>query len=129
MGMAKVQLDSDTLTIHVEGLDKVLALRSRLAIPLTHVLGAEANPEVARRWFKGVKWPGTNLPGLVTAGTFFQPGDGELAGWTFWDVHAPERAIVITLAHEHYQRLVIGVDEPDAVVAAINGAVQGRSAR
>jgi hypothetical protein len=47
--VAEVELVEDTLSIHVLGMDRLWALRSHLAIPLSHVSGAEADPEVARR--------------------------------------------------------------------------------
>jgi len=124
--MATVELTGDKLTVHVEGIDRILALKSRLDVPLEHVLGAEADPAIARSWWKGLRLPGTWVPGVVTAGTFFQPRSGELQGFTFWDVHNPEQTVVISLAHEHYARLVIGVKDPAATVAAIQAALQAR---
>ena len=38
-------------------------LRSRLEIPLSHVLDAEADTQVAREWQKGLRAPGTHVPG------------------------------------------------------------------
>ena len=46
--------------------------------------------------------------------------------WAFWDVHEPENAILIRLHDEHYAKLVIGVDNPDATAAAINVAISRR---
>jgi len=40
----------------------------------------------------------------------------------FWDVHDPQKAIVIRLKDERYARLVIEVDDPPATVAAIEEA-------
>ena len=124
--MARIEITGDMLNIHVEGLDRLWALRSHLEIPLAHVTGAAAEPEVARRWFKGAKLPGANLPGVLTAGSFYLPSDPELQGWTFWDVHDPEKAVVITLDHEHFKRLVVGVADPAAAVSAIQAAVGHR---
>jgi hypothetical protein len=38
-------------------------------------------------------------------------------------VHDPERTIVIDLEHEHYSRLVLEVDDPEAVVARLRSAI------
>jgi hypothetical protein len=91
--VAEVELAEDTLSIHVLGMDRLWALRSHLEIPLSHVLGAEADPEVARRWWQGIRSGGTHVPGVITAGTFHQEGER-----VFWDVHDPGRAIVIRLS-------------------------------
>ena len=45
--MAEVELTEDALLVHVRGLDRIFALRSRLEIPLSHVVGAEVGAEVA----------------------------------------------------------------------------------
>ena len=116
--VAEVELAEDTLVIHVLGMDRLWALRSRLEIPLSHVSGAEAAPEVARRWWQGLRSGGTHVPGVITAGTFHQEGER-----VFWDVHDPEKAIVIRLRDERYERLVIEVEDPPATVAAIQEAL------
>ena len=38
--MAEVELAEDALIVHVRGMDQLWALRSRLEIPLSHVVGA-----------------------------------------------------------------------------------------
>ena len=117
--MADVELTEDALIIHVRGMDRVFALKSRLEIPLSHVLGAQADPEVAHpaAW-KGLRLTATQIPWVVTAGTFYQEGER-----VFWDVHDPQKVVVIQLKDERYARLVIGVDDPPATAAAIQGAI------
>jgi hypothetical protein len=56
--------------------------------------------------------------GVITAGTFYQEGER-----VFWDVHDPEKTVVIRLKDEHYARLVIEVEDPPATVAAIQEAL------
>ena len=51
--MAEVEFARDALIVHVRGMDRLWALRSRLEIPLAHVLNAEADPELARGWWQG----------------------------------------------------------------------------
>jgi hypothetical protein len=41
----------------------------------------------------------------------------------FWDVHDPEKAIVIRLEDERYSRLVIEVEDAPATATAIEGAI------
>jgi hypothetical protein len=40
----------------------------------------------------------------------------------FWDVHHPDHAVVIALRHEHYDELVVEVEDPAAVIALLNHA-------
>ena len=112
--MARIELTPKTLVVHITGVDRLLAIRSQLEIPLTHVIGADANPEIAKTWWKGWKAPGANIPGVVTAGTFYRDGKR-----MFWDVHDPEKTIVIHLADDQYDALVVEVEEPSATAESI----------
>ena len=116
--MAEVDLTEEALVVRVRGADRLWALKSRLEIPLSHVVGAEADPGVALGWRKGVRAPGTYVPGVIAAGTFYQEGER-----VFWDVHDPHRTVVIRLRDERYARLVIEVEDPPATVAAIRAAI------
>src|ERR1700694_2034503 len=122
--MTRVELQDDRLIAHIQGRDKVLALKSELTIPLAHVKGATVSPpDVRRRWGSLLRMhvPGTDMPYVVMAGTFVFL-DGEHA---FWDVHDPDRTVVIELDHEKFAKLVLEVEDPQAAAAAINAAVAG----
>ncbi|WP_280302396.1 hypothetical protein [Nocardia neocaledoniensis] len=114
--MAEVSIDGGDLVVRIEGLDKLWALKSRLVIPLTNVRGATVDPGIVKER-KGIRAPGTHLPGVITAGTFHIDGEQ-----VFWDLRDPEKAVVVELADERYARLVIEVDNPAEVVALIEKA-------
>ena len=67
---------------------------------------------------KGLRAPGTHIPGVLVAGTFHQDGER-----VFWDVHDAAKAVVIELADEKYQRLVIEVDDPRETAERIEQAL------
>jgi hypothetical protein len=69
VGVARVEVSGDQLTVQIEGIDKVWTLKRRLDIPLAHVTDAEADPEAVRGW-KGWRGPGAHVPGVLVAGTF-----------------------------------------------------------
>jgi hypothetical protein len=106
------------LTLHVRGADKLWAFKSSLEIPLVHVAGVRADPQAARGWYHGIRLPGTNLPGVITAGTFYQDGNR-----VFWDVHDPDKTIVIDLRDERFNQLVVEVADPDAAIKLIQNAL------
>jgi hypothetical protein len=106
------------LTLHVRGADKLWAFKSTLEVPLIHITGVRPDPDVARGAYHGIRMPGTNVPGVITAGTFYQEGKR-----VFWDVHRPEKAIVIALRDETYAELVIEVADPLAAVQLIQSAL------
>jgi len=102
----------------MSGADKLWALKSSLEIPLVHIAGVRADPEVARGLWHGIRMPGTYVPGVITAGTFYQDGKR-----VFWDVHDPEKAVVIDLHDERYNELVVQVADPESAVRLIQNAL------
>lgn len=116
--MVEIGIADQTLHLEVKGLDKLWALKSRLEIPLAHVRGVDRDAEEARRFWKGVRVPGTHVPGVIAAGTFYHHGK-----WVFWDVHEADNAIVIHLLDERYDRLVVEVADPPATVRQIEAAL------
>lgn len=113
--MTKVTVSDGTLVVDVQGWDKLWALKSRLEIPLEHISGVRtASNERA----KGIRLPGTHLPGVITAGTFLQEGN-----WVFWDVHDPAKAIAIDLHDEHFSTVIVEVADPEASIRDIEGRI------
>jgi hypothetical protein len=119
--MVKVSIDGERAHFAVQGWDRLWALKSSLDIPLAHIRAVRIDRAVARGWFHGLRLPGTEIPGLIVAGTFVQR-DGNV----FFDVHDPDNTIVLDLDHEEYKRLVVEVEDPEATVAAVEAALAAR---
>ena len=60
------------------------------------------------RGWAGWRLPGTEFPGVITAGSFRKDG-----AWTFWDVVQPANALVVSLRDHRYSQLVVEVARPD----------------
>ncbi len=112
--MTIISVSEGNLIVEVEGWDKLWSLRSRLAIPIHHVVRVYADPKIAEPWWKGLRVAGTYLPGVIAAGTFYHHGN-----WVFWDVHKPENAVVIDLRDERYEKLIVEVGDPAETVARL----------
>ena len=106
--MVTISVSDDRIHFDVEGIDRMWALRSQLEFPLSHIRSVRVDPEAAKGWWHGIRLWGSNIPGILTAGTFYQNGRV-----VFYDVHDPLRTIVIELDHEHYDRMVVEVEEPE----------------
>lgn len=120
--MVTISFEGPDLVLEVEGLDKLWALRSRLQIPLKHIRSVHPAEEPAKRWFHGIKVMGSSIPGVLTAGTFYQDG-----GLVFWDVHEPANAIAFELADERYERLIVEVADPRTAIRMVEShLVKGR---
>ena len=120
--MVEISIVEDELHLEVQGWDKLWAFKSRVSIPLSHVRGVRADPEVGRGCWHGIRAPGTQLPGVITAGTFYQQGKR-----VFWDVHQPENTVVLDLEDERYDQLIVEVADPVGVVRQIETALTGRA--
>jgi hypothetical protein len=108
-----------TLHLYVEGMDKLWAFKSQLSIPLEHITAIRVDGEVVKKWWHGWRVPGTEIPYVITAGTYYQDGKR-----VFWDVHHPKEAVVISLDHEKYNELVIEVEDPGAFVQEVQEKIR-----
>jgi hypothetical protein len=115
---ASIEATRDSLIVHIQGMDQVWSLKSRLEIPLASVASTASASAEARTWLHGIRVGGTQIPGVITAGSFHSHGQ-----LVFWDVHDPDKAIGIELRDERYARLVIEVADPEAEIRRIAQAV------
>ena len=113
--MTEVSTSDGKLIVDVRGWDKLWSLTSRLEIPLDHISGVRT---AAEEQVRGIRLPGTHIPGVITAGTFLQKGR-----WVFWDVHDPEKAIAIDLHDERFSTLIIEVADPEATIRDVERAI------
>jgi len=116
--MIEVSVKEETIVFEVKGWDKLWAFKSQIEIPKKHITGVIIDTEIAKGWWHGFRAPGTQVPGIITAGTFYQDGKR-----VFWDVHNPENTIIINLDHESYDKLVIEVSDPVSTVNLIQSAI------
>jgi hypothetical protein len=116
--MVDLSVSDGKLLLHVRGADKLWAFKSSLEIPLAHIVAIRTDPSVAHGWCHGIRLPGTNIPNVLTAGTFYQDGKR-----IFWDVHNPENTIVIELRDERYNELIIEVSDPAAAVVQVKASL------
>jgi hypothetical protein len=112
--VVEVTVEGGRFVFEVLGIDKLWSLRSRLEIPIEHIKQASVDPNPAMGWFDGLRLAGTAVPHIFRAGIFYQKGK-----LVFWDVSHPENTIAIDLDHEHFDRLIIEVADPEAVVKLI----------
>jgi hypothetical protein len=118
--MVELSISDGNLLMHVRGADQLWAFKTSLEIPLAHIADIRADPIVAHGWWHGFRMPGTNLPGVLTAGTFYHDGKR-----VFWDVHNPENTVVIQLKDERYNELIVEVADPKAAVELVKAGLVG----
>lgn len=117
--MAQIEITPQSLIVHITGADQLWSLKSRLEIPLAHVVGANHATADADSWLEGFHMGAEYVPGVLSTGGLQYQDDR-----VYWDVHDAAKAIAIVLKDDRYARLVIEVDDPAATLAAITKALQ-----
>jgi hypothetical protein len=111
--MVSITRSDDKFIFEVLGLHKLWALKSQLTIPASHIIKAYPNTKKLNGFF-GLRMPGTQIPGVITAGTYWVD-DGTI----FVDVSNYDQCIVVELENEHYKRLVIQVKNAEEAIALL----------
>jgi hypothetical protein len=107
--MVQPTITSDKLQIEILGFDKILALKSRLEVPLNHITDVKTDSSVPDDWWHGLKGWGTEMPFIVAAGTFFHKGKR-----VFCDFYHPKKVVIISLKDERYHEFIVEVNDPEA---------------
>ena len=111
--MADLVTDGTTLMLALTRIERLEGFRGDLHAPLDAVTGVRA---VEDPWaeLRGLRAPGTGLPGVIAVGT--RRGS---FGKDFAAVHGKGPAVVVELAGQEFERWMLTVDDPAAVVARV----------
>lgn len=65
--------------------------------------------------FFALRFPGTHIPGVITAGTYYSKGEK-----IFCDVTDKSTALIFELKDGPYSRIIANVDNPDAALSLLD---------
>lgn len=111
--MVTIERKNDNFIFTVQGMHKLWALKSELTIPVEHIITAYPNTENLHVKL-GIRMPGTSVPGLIEAGSFVGRN-----GIIFCDITNHLKSIVVELRNEHYEKLIIDVEDTDSAIALL----------
>lgn len=116
--MAKVTINPANLRVELTVAEQILGIHRSLTLPGKQVIGAQA---LGKRWWAtlGLRI-GTGIPGLMIAGTFVRKGD-----WAYVSWKKGQKPLQINLSGNKYSRIVVGVDDAEALAEDINTAITG----
>ena len=97
----------------IRGIHKLWALKSKISVSKENIIEAYQNEKEFTFW-KGIRAPGTEIPWLIVACTFYKKGRN------FWDVSNKKKAIVVELQDQCFKKLIIEVENPEAVIKILN---------
>jgi hypothetical protein len=104
-----------TLRIELEWYEQLLAftLNPTLEIPLEHIEAVTAE-EPQSNWAE-IRAPGTFLPGVIKAGTYYTRHGKE-----FWYVTTDKNYFTLVLQDEPYKRIILTLEDHEAWIEQIH---------
>ena len=117
--MADLVVDGTFLSLAMSRVEHLEGFRGDLRAPLDSVTSVRAADDPWSE-LRGMRAPGTGLPGVIAVGT--RRGS---FGKDFAAVHGKGPAVVVEFAGQEFQRWVLTVDDPTAVVDRVSAASSG----
>lgn len=104
----KVKIASDSISIALEGKERVWSLKKQVELKAEHITNVEwMSGTVNRSRLGGFRAPGTGVPKTFYAGSIYRK-----SGWEFWYLKARQPGyLVITTDQKRYRVVRITVSE------------------
>ncbi len=123
-----LEVRGSTLVVNVNKREGSSMYTPTLTIPLEHVLGAEADPEIERTMWRGWAF---GQHSMWRSRIFGTDGEYRVPDPTvrFYNPRhsCADKAVVVRLQDEDYERLVVEVEDPEGAVERINRAVEAHA--
>ena len=119
--VGSVTIEGDQVVFELHGVDKFLAGKKGLAVPLEHIKFVST---------ENVNWgpvshpqgTGSSVPGRVKDGSF-RTSDGLI----FFEMHHTDKCVTVTLEDEKYQKIIFEVDDKEATAELIKATIGQRT--
>ncbi len=111
--MVTINTTEKDIVFEINGWHKLWALKSSITIAKQNIVKAYQSDQFFTFW-KGLRLPGTEIPGLITAGSYYKNE------WNFWDVCNKKNTIIVELKDAEYKNLIIEVANPDTAINLLN---------
>lgn len=109
--LADIELGADEVVIRPRGWYKLWALKRELRVPRHAISHAGVGRQDELAIGRGLRMPGTGIPGVLMAGTFIGRH-----GRQFWLAGRATELLVLELNGQQYQRVVVQVEQPAALL-------------
>ena len=112
--MVSITSTENEFIFDILGSHKFWAFENKIRVPKEKIIYAYQSKDEFTFWI-GWKIPGTQVPWVITAGTFIKKGKRN-----FWDVCNKKNAIIVELKDSYYHKLIIEVENPELVMQQLN---------
>jgi hypothetical protein len=110
--VVSLRIDDWSVTVALSAAEKIEALHRNVTVPRTAVVGARGVPDGMAEVHG--RTTGTGLPGVMLVGTV---RDSDSV--TFAVCHGHRPAVVLDLAGQPYDRIVVTVQNPEEIVSRL----------
>ena len=112
--MVSITLKENEFIFDILGSHKFWAFENKITVPKSKIIRAYQSNDEFTFWI-GWKMPGTQLPWVITAGTYIKKGKRN-----FWDVCNKKNVIIVELDDFYYNKLIIEVENPVIIMKVLN---------
>lgn len=112
--MITINTTEDKFIFKINGIHKLWAFESEIKVFKKDIVRVFQSNEEFTFWI-GWRMPGTSIPGVITAGTFYKKGKRN-----FWDVVNKKKTIIVELKDSYYNKLIIEVKDPLEAINLLN---------
>jgi hypothetical protein len=112
--MVTVTSNENEFIFDIKGSHKFWAFENKIIVPKEKIIKVYQSNDEFTFWI-GWKMPGTQLPWVITAGTYIKKGKRN-----FWDVCNKKKAIIVELKDSYYNKLIIEVENPVETINFLN---------
>jgi len=113
--MAELQATGDHLTLHLTAAEHLEGVHGDIVVPMSSIRAMRASDDLWAE-LRGIRAPGTGIPGVIAVGTRRGP-----FGKDFAVVHGKGPGVVVELDGEEFDRLVLTVADPEGVLVELTG--------
>lgn len=111
--VANLVITGEDVTIAMSATEKAEAFHRDLTVPRSSVTSVRVVQD-AMAEVHGMRMPGAHFPDVIMVGTWRSP-----AGNTFAVCHGHGSGVVIDLTGQHYDRIVMTLDNPEEAIAGL----------
>jgi hypothetical protein len=111
--MANLRIDDDNVTVELSTAEKVEAVHGDVIVPRRSIVSVRVVDD-AMAEVRGLRAPGTGLPGVIMVGTW-----RDLKRTTFAVCHGRGPGVVLELVDGPFDRIVITAENPDDALAGL----------
>ena len=109
--MVDISKTNNSYVVQLKGMHKFWAFKDAITIQTEQIVRVHHDTSQLS-WWTGWRVPGTSLPYVIKAGTYYWGGEKE-----FLDVCNMENTIIIELKDHNYNRLVVEVEDVAAAIS------------